>query len=131
MALTNKQTFKIGSQVFAPQTYRMGFESLTDENSGRTADGVMHINWVKQRVRKFEFVMAPMNSTQLTTLLSLVHGKTYSLTYWDALTGAERTDTFYTSKSSADCYSGTYDNYSGLWTGVTFNAIQISGEKWS
>lgn len=126
MALSNKGNFIIGGIEFKPKSMKPNYESLATEDSGRTDDGVMRITWVLDRVRKWEIVMPPMTSAQQSQLLSLVQGKTYSMTYWDTLTDSELTRKFYTSNSSADMYSGFVSN--GLWLDVSFNAIEVGGE---
>lgn len=119
--------FKIDNTVFTAKTMKQTFESLASEDSGRTDDGVMQISWVLQRIRKIEISMPPMTSLEVSALLDKVQGQIYSMTYFDILTNTEKTKTFYTSNSEGDCYSGVLHN--GLWQGVTFNAIEVGGEK--
>ena len=116
----------IGGTTFAVQSLKVSLESLAAEDSGRTDDGVMHINWVLRRIRKVQIQLPPCESAEVAALLDLVQGKEYSLTYFDPLTGGQNTITAYTSNSSADCYSGIL--YNGLWQGVSFNAIEVGGE---
>lgn len=116
----------IGGSRFAVQSLKVSLESLAAEDSGRTDDGVMHINWVLRRIRKVQIKLPPCDAATASSLLALVQGKEYSLTYFDPLTGGQNTITAYTSNSSADCYSGIL--YNGLWQGVSFNAIEVGGE---
>lgn len=116
----------IGGSRFAVQSLKVNLESLAAEDSGRTDDGVMHINWVLQRIRKVQIQLPPCDASTASSLLALVQGQEYSLTYFDPLTGGQNTITAYTSNSSADCYSGVL--YNGLWQGVSFNAIEVGGE---
>ena len=116
----------IGGSRFAVQSLKVNLESLAAEDSGRTDDGVMHINWVLRRIRKVQIQLPPCDASTASSLLALVQGQEYSLTYFDLLTGGQNTITAYTSNSSADCYSGVL--YNGLWQGVSFNAIEVGGE---
>ena len=116
----------IGGSRFAVQSLKVNLESLADEDSGRTDDGVMHINWVLRRIRKVQIQLPPCDASTASSLLALVQGQEYSLTYFDPLTGGQNTIIAYTSNSSADCYSGVL--YNGLWQGVSFNAIEVGGE---
>ena len=116
----------IGGSRFAVQSLKVNLESLAAEDSGRTDDGVMHINWVLRRIRKVQIQLPPCDASTASSLLALVQGQEYSLTYFDPLTGNQNTITAYTSNSSADCYSGVL--YNGLWQGVSFNAIEVGGE---
>lgn len=127
MALTSKGHFKIGNVEFKAKSIKVNYESLASEDSGRTADGVFHVNWILNRIRKVEIEMPPCLGTEASTLLALVQGKIYELTYFDTLTNAEKTIQVYTSNSQGDLYSGVL--YNGLWQGVGFNAIEVSGEK--
>lgn len=126
MALTNKGNIIINGIEFKPKSMKPNYESLATEDSGRTDDGVMRIYWVLDRIRKWEIVMPPMTSEQQSTLLSLVQGREYYMTYWDTLANQEITRKFYTSNSSADMYSGYTKN--GLWLECSFNAIELGGE---
>ena len=127
MALTTKGHFKINNEQFEAKSLRVNYESLSGEDSGRTDDGVMRINWIFKKVRKVEIEMPPMKSTDLSKLLSLVQGQEYNLTYFDPLDNAEKTIQVYTSNSKTDLYSGMI--LKGLWQGVAFNAIELAGEN--
>lgn len=127
MALTDKGRFKIGNNEFKAKSIQVSYESLASDDSGRTEDGTMHINWVYRKLRKVEIELPPTSDrTQLAQLLSLVQGKEYYITYWDPLTNAERTSHVYTSNSQTDMYNGVL--YGGMWQGVKFNAIELAGE---
>lgn len=126
MVLTSKGAIQIGTKTFIPASITPSYESLASADSGRTDDGVMRISWVLDRVRKLEITMPPMTSQDLSSLLSLVQGKEYKMTFFDALTNQELERKFYTSNSSADMYSGILRN--GLWQNVSFNAIEVGGE---
>lgn len=127
MALTTKGHFKINNEQFEAKSLRVNYESLSGEDSGRTDDGVMRINWIFKKVRKVEIEMPPMKNSDLSKLLSLVQGQEYSLTYFDPLDNAEKTIQVYTSNSKTDLYSGMI--LKGLWQGVAFNAIELAGEN--
>lgn len=127
MALTSQGHFQInGDKEFVAKSLRVGFESLSGEDSGRTDDGVMRINWIFRKIRKVEIEMPPCSSADVAKLLGLVQGKEYSLTYYDPLDNVEKTIEVYTSNSKSDLYSGVVLN--GLWQGVSFNAIELAGE---
>lgn len=127
MALLSTGHFQInGNKQFKAKSIKVGFESLTSENTGRTDDGVLHIDWVFRRIRKIEIEMPPLTSPEASNILSLVQGQEYSLTYFDPLDNIEKTIYVYTSNSSADLYSGMVLN--GLWQGISFNAIELEGE---
>ena len=127
MALTSKGHFKVNGTEYKAQSIKVNLESLASEDSGRTDDGVMHINWVLKKIRKVFIEMPPSITADIAPLLSAVQGQTYSLTYFDPLDNAEKTITAYTYKGSSSLYSGVL--YNGLWQGTQFNAIEVGGEN--
>ena len=127
MALTTKGHFKVNGTEYLAKSIKVDLESLASEDSGRTDDGVMHINWVLKKIRKVEIQVAPSTTADIAPLLAAVQGQTYSLTYFDPLANAEKTITAYTSTSSSELYSGVL--YNGLWQGTQFNAIELGGEN--
>ena len=127
MALTSKGHFKVNGTEYKAQSIKVNLESLASEDSGRTDDGVMHINWVLKKIRKVQIELPPSTADVFAPLLSAVQGQTYSLTYFDPLANAEKTITAYTSTSSSELYSGVL--YNGLWQGTQVNAIEVGGEN--
>ena len=127
MSLTSKGHFKVNVTEYLAKSIKVDLESLASEDSGRTDDGVMHINWILKKIRKVFIEMPPSITTDIAPLLSAVQGQTYSLTYFDPLDNAEKTITAYTSKGSSSLYSGVL--YNGLWQGTQFNAIEVGGEN--
>ena len=127
MALTSKGHFQVNGTEYLAKSIKVDLESLASEDSGRTDDGVMHINWVLKKIRKVFIEMPPSTTADIAPLLSAVQGQTYSLTYFDPLDNAEKTITAYTSKGSSSLYSGVL--YNGLWQGTQFNAIEVGGEN--
>ena len=127
MALTSKGHFKVNGTEYVAKSIKVDLESLASEDSGRTDDGVMHINWVLKKIRKVFIEMPPSTTADIAPLLAAVQGQTYSLTYFDPLDNAEKTITAYTSKGSSSLYSGVL--YNGLWQGTQFNAIEVGGEN--
>ena len=127
MALTSKGHFKVNGTEYLAKSIKVDLESLASEDSGRTDDGVMHINWVLKKIRKVQIELPPSTADVFAPLLAAVQGQTYSLTYFDPLDNAEKTITAYTSKGSSSLYSGVL--YNGLWQGTQFNAIEVGGEN--
>lgn len=119
-------SIKINGQKFAVQSLKVNWESLQADDSGRTDDGVMHITWVKRKVRKLEIGLPPCTSQKISALFSLIQGQEYNITYFDPLENKEKAIRVYTSNSSTDCYSGVIKG--GIWQNATFNAIELAGE---
>ena len=123
----DKHTFYINGHAFVAQKMKFGWNSLATEDSGRTLDGVMHINWVFRNTRKIEIIMAPCEDNVISEIINLVQGKEYSLTYYDPSIRDRRTIYVYTSNASADFYSGVVHN--GIWRDFEFHAIEIAGDN--
>ena len=74
MALTSKGHFKVNGTEYLAKSIKVDLESLASEDSGRTDDGVMHINWVLKKIRKVEIQVAPSITADIAPLLSAVQG---------------------------------------------------------
>ena len=127
MHLTTKGNFIINNELeIAPKSLQIDYDSLASANSGRTLDGVMHIYYVFNKIRKLEIELRPMTPDELAPIISRVQGQFYDITYWDLIDNQERTIHVYTSKSGANWYSGIVRH--GLVQGIKFNAIELAGE---
>lgn len=124
--LSTGGTFKIDGIEFKAKSIKVGYESLAGEDSGRTADGVMRINWVLNVIHKVEITLPPSTGEEVSELLKLVQGREYTLTVYSPYADGIVDIQCYTSNSSTDCYSGIL--YGGLWQGASFNAIELGGE---
>ena len=116
-----------GEPIVSPQSCKVSIDPLADANSGRSDDGVMHINWIWREIRKVTLTFPPLTSEEVSELLSMVQGKEYDFTYPDPIDGTERTIHCYTSNNSSDLKSGVL--YGGLWMGVSFSAIEMEGVR--
>ena len=74
MALTSKGHFKVNGTEYLAKSIKVDLESLASEDSGRTDDGVMHINWVLKKIRKVFIEMPPSITADIAPLLSAVQG---------------------------------------------------------
>lgn len=127
MNLSNKGNFILNDELeISPKSLLTKYDSLASENSGRTLDGVMHIYWIFNKIRKLEIELRPCSAEYLAAIFSRVQGQEYDITYWDVLENAQKTIHVYTSNASTDMYSGVIRN--GLYQGAKFNAIEIAGE---
>ena len=62
---------------FSPKSLKPTIDSLATADSGRSDDGVMHIYWVLDRIRKLEVMLAPNTPANIATILDKVVGKSY------------------------------------------------------
>jgi hypothetical protein len=114
-----------GEVEFPLQKLVVEFESLASPDSGRTDDGEMHVVFIRERIRKLKCTLPPMTQAQVSKALDAVLGKKYFIYYVDPIDGLH-TIKVYTSAGSAELYNARL--YGGLWTGITFNAIELLGD---
>lgn len=68
-----------GMPLFVPLSpMQTELDSLADPNSGRTDDGVMHINFVRSELRKITYRCGMLTGEELRYLKNLVQGKIYT-----------------------------------------------------
>lgn len=71
---------EIDSQ-FAPMSMKPSVDSLATEDSGRSDDGIMHIYYVLDRIRKLEITLRPDTTDKISAILNKVVGRFYYLTF--------------------------------------------------
>ena len=95
--------------------------NVAGSSSGRTEDGVMHIDWVRRDVRKVYLQWQVLTATELKYILGLMQGKEFKLTFKDQ--GMVQTMNAYSSESSYTYYSAALGE--DLYTDVSINAIEM------
>lgn len=104
----------------------VGYEhtNLAGSSTGRSEDGINHIDWIRRDIRKVTMRWQTMTGNEVRYLRDLVQGKEYDFTFEDlgevcsmrAYTG----DMNYTRHTSA-----RYADEGGEYTDVTFDAVEI------
>lgn len=95
--------------------------NLAGSSSGRTEDGVMHIDWVRRDIRKVHLRWSVLTASELDYVLGLMQGKEFTLTFKDR--GKVQTMNAYSSESSYTYYSAALGE--DLYTDVSINAIEM------
>ena len=95
--------------------------NLAGSSSGRTEDGVMHIEWVRRDVRKVNLKWRVLTGTELNYVLDLMQGKEFILTFKDR--GKVQTMNAYSSESTYTYYSSALGE--DIYTDVMINAIEM------
>ena len=95
--------------------------NLAGSSSGRTEDGVMHIDWVRRDIRKVHLRWSVLTAAELDYILGLMQGKEFTLTFKDR--GKVQTMNAYSSESSYIYYSAALGG--DLYTDVSINAIEM------
>lgn len=95
--------------------------NLAGSSSGRTEDGVMHIDWIRRDIRKVNLQWKVLTATELNYILGLMQGKEFTLTFKDR--GQVQTMSAYSSESSYTYYSAALGE--DIYTDVSINAIEM------
>lgn len=100
---------------------RVEHSNLAGSSSGRTEDGVMHIDWVRRDIRKVCLQWSVLTASELDYVLGLMQGKEFTLTFKDR--GKVHTMSAYSAESSYTYYSAALGE--DIYTDVSINAIEM------
>lgn len=106
---------------YTPSTFTWGLQDVSDSESGRTQDALMHKNRIAQK-RKIELGWNVLRPNQVSELLKMFNPEYIQVTYWDSMDGEEETRTFYVGDRSTPVSYWTIDNK--MYTQVKFNLIE-------
>lgn len=128
MAIAKKDTaghWMVGSShIYIPApNVKIEHTNVASSGSGRTEDGVMHINWVRRDVRKVNLVYTAISGDEKDEMLALMQGQEFTFTYWD--NGAKSFDG-YCGECSYEAYSSVhYADEGGVYTNFSINVIEL------
>ena len=110
------------SPLYIPSAgIKVEHSNLTGSSSGRTEDGVMHIDWIRRDIRKVYLQWKVLTASELNYVLGLMQGKEFTLTFKDR--GIVQTMSAYSSESSYTYYSAALGE--DIYTDVSINAIEM------
>ena len=95
--------------------------NLAGSSSGRTEDGIMHIDWVRRDIRKVNLMWKVLTASEMDYILGLMQGKEFKLTFKDR--GRVQTMSAYSAESSYTYYSAALGE--DIYTDVSINAIEM------
>jgi hypothetical protein len=95
--------------------------NLAGSSSGRTEDGIMHIDWIRRDIRKVHLQWKVLTGSELEYVMGLMQGKEFTLTFKDR--GRVQTMNAYSSESSYTYYSAALGE--DIYTDVSINAIEM------
>ena len=115
--------WKVGnSPLYVPSAgIQVEHTNLAGSSSGRTEDGIMHIDWIRRDIRKVHLKWKVLTASELNYVLGLMQGKEFVLTFKDR--GAVQTMNAYSSESSYTYYSAAFGE--DIYTDVSINAIEM------
>ena len=114
--------------------------NVASADSGRTEDGMMHIQWVRRDVRKVNLTYSAISGYEKAVMEALMQGKEFYFRYLDPHTSsvtysggaysftASTVESFYgyTGESKYQEYSSVHrPNEGGIYTNFTINVIEI------
>jgi hypothetical protein len=110
------------SPLYIPSAgIKVAHTNLAGSSSGRTEDGIMHIDWVRRDIRKVNLQWKVLTASELDYVLELMQGKEFTLTFKDR--GRVQTMSAYSSESSYTYYSAALGE--DIYTDVSINAIEM------
>ena len=110
------------SHLYVPSNgIKVEHSNLAGSSSGRTEDGIMHIDWVRRDIRKVYLQWKVLTGRELKYILGLMQGKEFKLTFKDQ--GMVQTMNAYSSESSYTYYSAALGE--DIYTDVSINAIEM------
>lgn len=113
-----------GTPILEPDhDVKVTHESLADSESGRTRDGVMHINWVRTDLRKFELRYSYLTSDEYESLYARTQGKIFTWGFWEG--AVQRSMQAYCSNLSYSTYYVNPNTKKGLYQDLAFSVIEI------
>lgn len=110
------------SHLYIPSAgIKVEHTNLAGSSSGRTEDGIMHIDWVRRDIRKVYLQWKVLTASELDYVLGLMQGKEFNITFKDR--GRVQTMYAYSSESSYTYYSDALGE--AIYTDVSINAIEM------
>lgn len=115
--------WKVGnSPLYVPSAgIQVEHSNLAGSSSGRTEDGIMHIDWIRRDIRKVHLRWKVLTASELNYILGLMQGKEFVLTFKDR--GKVQIMNAYSSESSYTYYSAALGE--DIYTDVSINAIEM------
>ena len=113
-----------GTPIYEP-FYNIAEEedSLADENSGRTDDGVMRINWVRTSIKKWNLVYQGLSHAEYVYMRNILQGKS-NFTFTGLFHGEVISAICYCSKNSGKAYTYNPEGSHNFYVDVFFNIIE-------
>ena len=106
-----------GNHLYIPSAgIQVEHTNLAGSSSGRTEDGIMHIDWVRRDIRKVCLRWSVLTASELDRVLGLMQGKEFVLPFKDrgVVQTMNASYTYYSAALGEDIY-----------TDVSINAIEM------
>ena len=111
-----------GNHLYIPSAgIKVEHTNLAGSSTGRTEDGVMHVDWIRRDIRKVYLQWKVLTASEMDYVLGLMQGKEFNLTFRDR--GQVHTMRAYSAESSYTYYSAAFGE--DIYTDVSINAIEM------
>ena len=120
--MANNTMIKVnGVPIATPSTFTWGLTDVSDSQSGRTQDSLMHKNRVAQK-RKIQLGWNNPSKETAASILQAFNPEYIDVTYPDAMSGNDETRTFYVGDRSAPKKMWTVNKK--IYSQISFNIIE-------
>lgn len=122
---TNGRWMVDSSEIYIPAPdIQIQHTNVASSDSGRTEDGVMHIDWVRRDVVKVNLKYNAITGDEVKYMLNLMQGKEFQFKYYDF--GEIKTISAYCGECSYTKYNDAlYTSEGGLYTDFSINVIEM------
>ena len=110
-----------GVEIKAPSVFSWGLQDISDTDSGRTLDTLMHKNRIGQK-RKISLAWNMPTDIEATAIVQAFNPEYIDVTYYDPLDGAVVTKNFYVGDKTAPVQMWSIDKK--YYTSVSFDIIE-------
>lgn len=115
------------THIYIPQKAKIDHTNLAGSDTGRTADGVTHIDWIRTDVRRVHMEWEVMTGQEVEYMLNLMQGKIYEFFYFEF--GQVKHFTAYTGDCDYEQYvmnvSSLHGNEGGMYRGFNIDAVEM------
>ena len=113
------------NEIYIPSArVKIQHTNVASADSGRTEDGVMHIDWVRRDVVKVNLTYSTITGNEAAYMLNLMQGKEFQFKYYDL--GQIKTINAYCGESTYEKYTETlYASEGGMYTDFQINVIEM------
>lgn len=99
-------------------------DNVVGSESGRTEDGINHIDWVRRDVRKLYLTWGAMTKEELDIIVNNMQGQEFTFTFRDR--GVTRTMSAYSGKCSYELVTHDYMGLGiELYANISINVVEM------
>jgi hypothetical protein len=120
-------TNSLTAHIYIPQKSKIDHTNYAGPDTGRTADGVTHIDWIRTDVRRVHMEWDVMTGNEIAYMINLMQGKIYEFFYIEF--GTVQHFTAYTGDCDFEKYidnvSSRYSAEGGMYRSFSIDAVEM------